>query len=182
MRELIKSGVAVGNGAAINIPLGWIPNVVEVYNATDGTVTNRSWLKDQVIPFSSGGVTEIVVGDTIIGQTSHARGVVKQVTLYSGTWAGGDAAGFFVVDWEQLTGTFQGENVAVSDRVAGATNDATVTANVSQGYDSDTELAADNAAIVPYNGSSTEAKGFTIAAAIATEAKALRWVAMRDGP
>ena len=172
-----KSGVHVGNGAAINIELGWIPELVIVYNATDGTIFNCSFIREYVIPFSDGGDTaEIVVGEVIVGATSRARATVKQILLYSGSWAAGDAAGFFVVDVDDLTGTFS------SEQVAGQTGggDATVTANVVHGFDSDTEIAADNAGIVPYVGSSTASKGFTIASGLATEAKALRWAAFRS--
>src|SRR5690606_4779775 len=38
--EIFKTGETVGNGAAINVELGWIPDRVEVYNATDGTPLN----------------------------------------------------------------------------------------------------------------------------------------------
>ena len=177
--ECFKSGCTVGNGAAINIELGWIPDLVEVYNATDGTIYNKSWIGQYVIPFSSGGTNEISAGTLITGVTSGATARVKEVLLYSGTWAGGDAAGFFVVDVEDLTGTFGSE--AIIGEAAGATDDATVTANVVHGYDSDTEIAADNAGIVPYFGvAATNAKGFTIASALATEAKALRWAAWRN--
>jgi len=127
--ENFRSGAVVGNGAAINIELGWIPDLVEVY---------------------------------------------------SGTWAGGDAAGFFVVRGEDIVGTFASENVI--GEAAGATNDATVTVQVVHGYDSDTEGAADNAGIVPYVGVlGTNSKGFTIASGLATEAKLLRWAAWRHG-
>jgi len=178
--ENFRSGAVVGNGAAINIELGWIPDVVEVYNATDGTPTNKSWIGEYSIPFSSGGVNEIAVGDLITGATSGATARVKQVEVYSGTWAAGDAAGFFVVKGEDIVGTFASENVF--GEAAGATNDATVTVQVVHGYDSDTELAADNAGIVPYVGvAGTNSKGFTIASGLATEAKLLRWTAQRNG-
>jgi len=178
--ENFRSGAVVGNGAAINIELGWIPDLVEVYNATDGTPTNKSWIGEYSIPFSSGGVNEIEVGDLITGATSGATARVKQVEVYSGTWAGGDAAGFFVVRGEDIVGTFASENVI--GEAAGATNDATVTVQVVHGYDSDTEVAADNAGIVPYVGVlGTNSKGFTIASGLATEAKLLRWAAWRHG-
>lgn len=178
MRPLQKSGVTVGNGAAINIECGFIPHRVEIYNATDGTPVNVGFPGRYIIPFSDGGDdAEIVAGEVITGATSGATARIKEILLYSGTWEGGDAAGFFVVEAEDLTGTFG------SEAVVGATGggDATVTANFVPGYDVDTEVAADNV-ITPYFGvAGSNSKGFTIPVALATEAKALAYVATRDG-
>lgn len=82
------------------------------------------------LAFTSGGTTEIVPGDWIVGATSAARAEVVLVTLTSGTWAGGDAAGTFRI--RSQNGTFQSENV----KVAAGTNDATIAAN--------SKLATDN--------------------------------------
>jgi hypothetical protein len=59
-----------------------------------------------VMPFD-GGVTEIKVGDTVTGHTSGATGVVTGVSLQSGTWGGGDAAG--EIDIKTKSGTFQND-------------------------------------------------------------------------
>jgi hypothetical protein len=72
--------------------------------------------------FNSGGATEIVEGDTIVGATSAATAVVERIVLQSGTWAGGDAAGYFAVSG--VTGNFTGENLNVS---GGGSNLATST-------------------------------------------------------
>ena len=75
------------------------------------------------IVFTSGGTTEIKVGDTITGATTTtSSAVVRKITLSSGTWAGGDAAGTMLVD--HLTGDLTAENIKLS----GGTNDATVAA------------------------------------------------------
>ena len=63
------------------------------------------------LSFTSGGVTEIVDGNTITGAISGATAVITRVVLTSGTWAGGDAAGRFV--FASQTGTFQAENLDV---------------------------------------------------------------------
>ncbi len=77
------------------------------------------------LAFTSGGVTEITAGQTITGATSGATAVVGTVVRTSGTWAGGDAAGFFY--FVSQTGTFQAENLNV-----GATlNLATIAGNSS---------------------------------------------------
>ncbi len=72
------------------------------------------------LPFTSGGTYEIKVGDTITGATGSATGYVTGVTLSSGTWAGGDAAG--ALTFRRLTGAFQAENL----KVGAQTNVATI--------------------------------------------------------
>jgi hypothetical protein len=177
-----KSGYLVGNGAAQNVSLGWIPDLVIITNATDGDIITIGHIGPyQVVPFSSGGTTEIEVGDKITGATSGATAWVREVLEYSGTWAGGDAAGFFVV--EMISGTFQSENVDVGSDG----NLATVTANVTHSVNSDTEVASatGNAAITRYAGSTTvgseAAPGFTVGSTVAEEAKLLRYAAFRGG-
>lgn len=76
--------------------------------------TASGWTKVALgfkIPFTSGGVTEIVVGQTITGATGAATAVLTGVSLQSGSWAGGDAAGDFIM--LTATGTFQSENINV---------------------------------------------------------------------
>lgn len=177
MKQFI-SGETVGNGAAINVELGWIPDRVEVVNATDGDKITIGFPNRMVIPFTSGGTTEIAAGDEITGATSGATATIKTVLLYSGTWAGGDAAGFFIIERQFLTGTFQSENVDVGSD----SNLATVTANVTHSVDIDTEVASatGNAALTGYVGDDSNAKGFTIGSTVAEEAKLLRWTAWRN--
>jgi len=59
--------------------------------------------------FTSGGTYEIEVGDTIEGATGAATAYVVGVSLSSGSWAGGDAAGTLTL--RRVTGTFQAENL-----------------------------------------------------------------------
>lgn len=63
------------------------------------------------LDFTSGGVTEIVDGDVIVGETSGATAVVERSVVTSGTWAGGTAAGYFVISGQ--TGTFISETIKV---------------------------------------------------------------------
>lgn len=63
------------------------------------------------ISFGSGGTFEVEEGDTITGATSGATAVVERIQLTSGSWAGSDAAGWFILSGQ--TGTFQGEDVDV---------------------------------------------------------------------
>ena len=184
-----KTGFLVGNGAALNVELGWIPDTVEVWNLTDGDEVHKAFLGGDryIIPFSGGGTTEIAAGATITGATSAATALVEEVLLYSGSWAGGDAAGFFVV--RDVVGTFGSENVYVSSDETAGSDDATVTANVNHTMsiiDSGsgaTDLAAQtgNDAISKYAGSAgSNAKGFTIGSGIAEEAKLLGYIAIRN--
>lgn len=182
MQGQIKFGRTVGNGAAINISLGWIPDYVLVANVTDSDKVTEAYLggDTQVVPFTSGGTTEVTAGAVITGATTTtARALVREVLLYSGTWAGGDAAGFFVV--EMLEGTFTTEAVYISNDATTGADDASVTANVTHSIDYDAEVAAatSNAAITRYVGSSTAAKGFTIGSTVAEEAKLLCYIAVR---
>jgi hypothetical protein len=181
MKGQIKIGTTVGNGAALNVICGFVPQMVELYNATDGNIITVAFL-DWVVPFSSGGTTEIEAGAEITGATSAATARVSEVLVYSGTWAAGDAAGFLVLQEGSLDGTFGSENVYVSSDSTSGINDATVTANVTHSFAIAAEVAGatTTSAISRYEG--TEAgygKGFTIGSVIAEEAKALRYVAIR---
>jgi hypothetical protein len=64
---------------------------------------------DQMVAYTSGGTHEVVATDTLTGATSGATMVVVSVHLESGTWAGGDAAGYFFVN--TVSGTFEAENL-----------------------------------------------------------------------
>lgn len=189
MRPLIKTGLTVGNGAAIDIECGFIPDFAIVYNATDGDLVTAGFVNDQVIPFSGGGTNEIEAGDVIIGATTNARARVKEVLLYSGSWAGGDAAGFLVVSRQDLEdrfgnlATFGSENVYAEDTPSG-TDDATVTVNVTHSFASGAAVSGvtGTSALAPYAGTEgSNSKGFTIGSVVAEEAKLLRWIAFRDG-
>lgn len=81
-------------------------------------MTARKWSLD----YDSGGVAEIEAGDTLAGATSGATAIVDAVTLDSGTWAGGDAAGTLML--RRKSGTFQDdENL---NKSGGQANIATV--------------------------------------------------------
>ncbi len=181
--KTFKTGFLVGDGAAQNVELGWIPDRVEVINVTDGDKIHIGFPNEYAIPFSSGGTLTIAVGDTIKGATSNATAVIKQILLMSGTFAAGDAAGFFIISRDTLTGTFASENVYVSSDTTSGSDDATVTANVNHTVDIDTEVASatGNAAISGYVGvAASNSKGFTIGSTISENDKLLRWSAWRN--
>ena len=62
------------------------------------------------LEFTSGGTHEVVVGDTLDGDTSAETLVVVEVVLLTGTWAGEDAAGYFIV--HQVSGVFVAEDLS----------------------------------------------------------------------
>ena len=82
-------------------------------------------LADQyTLGFDSGGTAEISAGDTITGQTSGAQALVISVSLASGTWAGGDADGTFIL--RRLKGIFSNnEEIKVGAVTGMATVDGT---------------------------------------------------------
>lgn len=178
----IRTGFIRGTGAAVNVPLGFVPDAVIVWNHTDGDIFTMAAPSKGVMPFSGGGTNEIEKGDTIVGATSGARAKVLDVILDSGSWAGGNAAGWLIVDQETKTGTFTSENVYATDTASG-TDDATVTVDLNPNINSDTEIASatGNAAITPYFGSDTVEKGFTIGSTVSEDAKLLYFVALRSG-
>lgn len=169
-------GYLLGTGAAINVELGYIPSRVEVVNITDGDVVNFGFPGTKFVAFTSGGTTEVSVGDRLKGDTSGATGDVVAVLLASGSWAGGDAAGTLVIAADGA-GTFVSETLSID---GGDSNVATIGANfASSGVDIDTEVATDTG-ITAYVGSqASAAKGFTIATAISESGKVLYWSAQR---
>lgn len=172
----IKTGYLLGTGAAVNVSLGWSPARVTLYNLTDPDIITDAFLT-QVIAFTSGGTNVIAVGDTIIGATSGAKANVRQVMIASGTFAGGDAAGYFVVD--KVIGTFASENV----KKLGNTDDATVTAIQTPNLATTTAVAGatGTSAISRYEGvAGSAAPGFTIGSVINETGKLLWYVAYRE--
>lgn len=181
MSGQVKVGTTVGNGAALDVVLGYVPKFVMLFNATDGDLITTAFLQ-WAIPFSSGGTTTIAAGDRIKGATSNATAIVEEVLLYSGTFAGGDAAGFFTVQEGSLVGTFGSENVYVDSDSTTGSNDATVTVNVVHNV----AIAAAAASVTTTSAISrlegtagTSGKGFTIGSVIAEEAKLLRYIAFQ---
>ena len=78
---------------------------------------------DRTVSYTSGGTYEIMPGDTITGATSTNTARVVSLTLATGTWAGGDAAGVLTLDTRN--GALQAENL----NVGGNSNVATIGAD-----------------------------------------------------
>jgi len=76
-------------------------------------LTGNIW----TLTFTTGSI-EVEVGATITGATSAAMGYVTAVSVTSGSWAGGDAAGTLTL--RRVTGEFQAENLKVNTIVVAA--------------------------------------------------------------
>jgi len=115
---------------------GAVPRVYAFRNNAGGTQAKMyvgmgtGW-EEQPLPrelaFTSGGTTEIEVGNLIEGATSGALNTVLAVIVTSGTWAAGTAAGRLVLLTGQ-TGSFVAENLNVGANL----NVATVAGNSTQ--------------------------------------------------
>jgi hypothetical protein len=79
--------------------------------------------------YTSGGTYEIQDDDTIEGDTGGATATVHDVILQSGTWAGGDAAGYIWI--KSVTGTFQSETISVGANSNVATIDGDLVGGIS---------------------------------------------------
>lgn len=76
----VKIGTFTGTGAAINIPIGWTPDSVEVFNITDG---DEAWLwmtgmtAGHALKEDAAGARSRITADgisTYAGSTSEAPG------------------------------------------------------------------------------------------------------------
>ena len=83
----------------------------------------------RTVAYTSGGTYQVRPGDVVIGATSAATARVASLTLTSGTWAGGTAAGVMTLD--DQVGTFQSEALKID---ATLTDVATIGGNSSAYY------------------------------------------------
>lgn len=179
----LRHGYLLGAAAIVTVSLGWVPKRVDVFNVTDGTIAAVGF-GDVMIAFTSAGVAVPVAGMKITGVTSGAVAKIKDFLLVSGTFAAGNAAGWFICDGSDVTGTFGSENVTLTGSALLA-DDATVVVQVSHSLYQATTAgfvagAAATTGIAPFQGSTTAAPGFTIGATLAASGKVLRWTAYRD--
>ena len=70
--------------------------------------------------FDTGALFALTVGETMTGGTSTATGTLMKVVITSGTIAGGDAAGYIIID--VLTGTFQSGEALTGGTSGGTIN------------------------------------------------------------
>jgi hypothetical protein len=130
-------GAVFGGAAYLSMPAN------ADFNFADGTWTVDLWGKftnftnNQVLFYQKTDIDKVaftsgsqapVAGSIIVGAISSAYATVDNVTVSSGTWAGGDAAGYLYV--QSRSGTYQAEDLGISGGAAnvmtigGATSDA----------------------------------------------------------
>lgn len=88
--------------------------------------------QDTAWGFTSGGVYQIVVGDTVTGASSGQTAEVKAVHLDSGSWAAGTAAGRLVLS--RRTGNFTAPNGTPENLNVGANLNVATLTNASFDY------------------------------------------------
>lgn len=90
--------------------------------------TAAGWVQQtfgHVVNFTT-GTAEFLVGETLVGGTSAAIASIKRVVLQTGTWSGGDAAGYLVISGK--TGTFViSETITSSSGSANCTGEEQIT-------------------------------------------------------
>lgn len=177
MTEQVKTGFLRGTGAAINVELGFVPDFVMVINMTDGDLITCGAL-GKVMAFTSGSL-EIQAGDKV-SQSDTIYATVRQVILDTGSYAGGDAAGWLIFDADQITGTFTAAAAAVNDS---GDDDFTAAAIDEDGVSIAAAVAGTTTAATSaqsYVGAAgSAAKGFTVGATVSEDAKLLFYVALR---
>ena len=188
-----NDGFIVGTGAAQNIELGFIPSWVRILNASDGDHIYEGPVV-QAVAFDSGSI-EIKAGDAIDARTSSSNagkawtGVVRQVIHLTGTWAGGDAAGFLVLEPESGRTVADNNEIRIrpQDGVDGDANAADVSAAGYAHFGMDVQAtpasAAAATAITPYVGAEGSASmGFTIGSTISEDNKVVAYQAWSPDP
>lgn len=104
IQEVPGEGPIRGVAYYANTVYAWRDNV----GATQLKMYKSSPTGWQLVPYYgcfyfNTGTSEIFAGDTIVGHSSGATALVKAVVLQSGSWSGGNAAGYIV--FTNMTGT-----------------------------------------------------------------------------
>jgi hypothetical protein len=109
---------ALGDSFTITVPAGSEKvrelNLSGIDGAQDayGILTaaaDTTYTTQKQVAYTSGGVAELLLGETLTGAISGATAQVVSFTLLSGTFAAGTAAGALILD--NQVGTFQSENL-----------------------------------------------------------------------
>ncbi len=180
----VATGFIRGTGSAVNVTLGWIPEFVMLLNLTDGNEVDLNALAP-VLLFTSGGTTEIKAGQTLHDNVTDGTAIIRQVIVDSGTWAGGNAAGWFILHADSQVGVFaaastgyvEGVDADGDDRVTLTAEADTDGTNIAAAAVATTTPATNCISYVGTRGSN--AKGFTIGATVSTDAKLFYYVALR---
>jgi hypothetical protein len=106
--DSFKITVPAGSGRVKELDIAGIDGAAEAYGILIAGIDTTDTTKRQVA-FTSGGDAELQPGDFVTGASSGAKAQVVSISLTSGDWASGTAAGVLVLD--NQTGTFQSENL-----------------------------------------------------------------------
>jgi hypothetical protein len=95
------------------------------------------------VSFQNGGTEPIQTGDTVVGGSSGASGVVsRRPILRSGSWSGGDAAGELLL--HEVSGTFSnGENLLVGGQALASASGFRAKDNYIQAFIGDPDAHGD---------------------------------------
>jgi len=122
----------------------------EVAEQLLGDVIECMTARKYTISFTGGGTEQVEPGDTVTGATSGATGLVDSVSLSTGAWADGDAAG--TITMRRVSGTFQnGENLNISEQ-----NNVATTASTASRETPETGGTGGLADDIRYTGGGTE--------------------------
>lgn len=133
--RLRAAGITDDGTATYQIYLGTLAGGADCDLAYAGqcafTIGTQSSIYSQ-IAYTSGGTATIDIGDTLTGATSGETAVVISITVTSGTFAAGTAAGTITVRTQ--SGTFQAEELNVTDAATGVVtiNNATIAADMTR--------------------------------------------------
>lgn len=176
---LYDCGHLKGAGAAVNLDLGFMPDEFDIWNCTDGDVWTK-FVRQSTLGYDSGSA--IAVGDQIVGRTSGAKATVLDMTIASGTLAGGDAAGVLILDPFEVYGTFANDELlTVGDAADVATVNGTI-AHASFKVAAAVAAATSNDVITPYYGAdASKAVGVTLGSTVMEAGKLFFWSAKARG-
>lgn len=173
------TGAILGAGAAVNVSCGFIPAHVVVSNPRGAAETLIHWFGPALLRFDSGSEA-ILPGDVLVDATAGGKFTVLESVLLTGTFEGGDAAGYLRIMEE--SGTITNNNnlnrLAAQDRGA-SSNVATIDGSVIYTHtDTDSEVGTPAANFVfPYVGTTALAKGFTLSSGVMVSAENIFWTA-----
>ena len=132
---------ATGTVAAVSYSGLWETGAkgAVVLTGITGTFVDDENLSSPTLAFDA-GATEIKKDDVITGATSGKTATVKQVTVASGAWADGDAAGYFSITGNTGTWT-DGEKIQVSSSDRADVNGASQPSSRTLAKDDGTQYA-----------------------------------------
>ena len=168
-------------GTAATIAVGFDPRYVQLVNLTAATEVIYGMVADDILRFDGGGTDEIVGGYYIRASDGGWSARVKEVILTSGSWSGGDAAGYLILE----AGSLEGEtSLADNDTIRVATNKGETpsgdwgTLNTGTNYGRAYDLDGEVAFITTI---SPAEKGFSVTTGLGTASDLIYYVAFGSG-